>query len=70
MHSPEVTAGNIGLSPEVTGNVGVLGASMVLVDVLLDPGGVTGATPVLVDLSTSLSDPTGILGASMYGPQG
>ena len=51
--SPKVT-GNVGLSLEVTGNmfdpVGVLRSSMVLVD----PGGVTGATPDLMDLTNSL----------------
>ena len=51
--SPKVT-GNVGLSSEVTGNmfdpVDVLGASKVMVE----PGGVTGATPNLMDLTNSL----------------
>ena len=44
-----VVMGNVDLSPEVTGNMfdpgGVMGASMVLVDVRLDPGGVTVPPP-------------------------
>ena len=38
---------------------------MVLVDVLVNPGGVTCVIPDLVDLSTSLLDAAGALGASM-----
>ena len=53
--SPKVT-GNVGLSSKVTGNmfdlVGVLGTSMVLVD----PGGVTGATPDMLDLTNGCLD--------------
>ena len=44
-----VAMGNVDLSPEVTCNMfdlgGVMGASMVLVDVRLDPGGVTAPPP-------------------------
>ena len=44
-----VVMGNVDLSPEVTCNMfdpgGVMGASMVLVDVRLDPGGVTAPPP-------------------------
>ena len=49
----------------------VLGASIVLVDVIVVPGGVKGANPDLVDLTNGLDaacifmDPRGILGTSM-----
>ena len=42
-----------------------MGASILLVDILVDSGGVTGATPDLVDLNTGLIDAAGVLGTSM-----
>ena len=40
---------------------GVLGATIVLVDVLVDPGGVKGATPDLLVLTNSLLEAAGVL---------